>query len=75
MSVSGLWAARLLKKLKANVFLFDDDYEKLTNIGINKCTILNNVNKDTIKKFDCIIVSPSIEKDNPVILLVKQYLM
>lgn len=73
MSVSGIWCAKLVKKLKANIFLFDDNQEKLCNVGIKKATILQKIDEDTITSMDYLIVSPSIEKDNFAIRYAKKH--
>ncbi len=69
LSVSGIWASKLLQKKKANVFLFDDNKEKLSSINLKNCCVLQNVNKEILKQMDFVVVSPSIEKDNVIILL------
>ena len=73
LSVSGVWCTKLLQKQKVNIFLFDDNQEKLINIGIKKCTILSMIDENTIKSMSLIIVSPSIEKENRVIKLANKY--
>ncbi|MCQ2556343.1 MAG: hypothetical protein MJ149_03330, partial [Clostridia bacterium] len=60
LSVSGEWASRLLVKLKANVFLFDDNQETLKSKRIHGCCVLNALNEETIEQFDAVVVSPSI---------------
>lgn len=64
LSVSGEWASKLLLKEKANVFLFDDNEETLNNKRIKGCFVLKQLNENYISQLDCIIVSPSITKDN-----------
>ena len=64
MSVSGEWASKLLRKLKANVFLFDDDLETLNKKKIKNCYVIEELNENLIEQFDFLVVSPSIEKDN-----------
>ncbi len=73
MSVSGVWCAKLLKKVKANIFLFDDNLEKLNSLGLKRCTIIQKYNEEIIKGMDYVIVSPSIEKDNPIIVQANNY--
>ena len=73
VSLSGEWVARLLKKKKSNVFLFDDDVEALNKKKIKNCYILNELNKNLIEQFDFIVVSPSIEKDNVYIQMARQH--
>lgn len=72
LSVSGEWVAKLLVKHKANTFLYDDNQDVLNKIKIKKCYILNKLNENLIEQFDFIVVSPSIEKDNPFLLIAKQ---
>jgi len=64
MSMSGEWVARLLKKQKANVFLYDDNPDVLNKKLIKNCYVLNELNENLIKQFDFLVVSPSIEKEN-----------
>lgn len=71
MSVSGEWAAKLLKKHKANVFLFDDNKEVLNKKRIKNCYVLNELNENLISQFDFIVVSPSIPKDNEFLIIAK----
>jgi len=73
MSVSGVWAARLLQKLKACIFLFDDNTEKLLNCGLKKCTLLQTISENDVKTMDYVILSPSIEKDNIVVKFAEKY--
>ncbi len=72
LSVSGEWASKLLKKKKANVFLYDDNAETLNKKKIKNCYVLNELNENLISQFDFIIVSPSIEKDNKYLLIAKK---
>lgn len=72
MSISGEWASKLLLKLKANVFLYDDNKEKLKTKPITKCYLINELNANLICQFDYIILSPSIEKDNPYVVIARQ---
>lgn len=64
VSVSGEWVAKLLKKLRANVFLFDDNAEILKTKIIKDCYVLNELNENLLSQFDFLVVSPSVEKDN-----------
>ena len=73
MSISGEWAAKLLLKLKASVYLYDDDIEKVKSKGLKNCFIVNSLNESLVAEFDAIIVSPSIEKENSVILWAKKH--
>ena len=72
LSVSGEWVAKLLKKLKANVFLYDDNQEVLSKKKIKQCYILNALNENLISQFDFIVVSPSIEDDNEYLQLARE---
>jgi len=67
MSVSGESVSKLLKKLRANVYLYDDDQERLRAKNIKGCYFVNGLNENLISQFDFIVVSPSIELDNPFI--------
>ena len=72
MSVSGEWVSKLLLKLKANVFLYDDNRQKLKCKNIENCYLVQELNDNLISQFDFIIVSPSIEKDNKFLLSAKR---
>jgi len=72
MSVSGEWAAKLLIKQKANVFLFDDNIDVLNKKKIKNCYVLEELNENLIEQFDFLVVSPSIEKDNKHLLSAKR---
>ncbi len=72
LSVSGEWAAKLLLKKKANVFLFDDNEEVLNKIKIKNCYVLNELNQNLIEQFDFFVVSPSIEKDNKFLKMAEE---
>ncbi len=71
LSSSGEWVSKLLLKEKANVFLFDDDKEVLKNKKIKGCYILTELNENYINELDYVIVSPSIEKTNSNLVLMK----
>lgn len=72
MSSSGEWAAKLLRKLKANVFLYDDNEAVLKNKKIKNCYILNELNENTISQLDFLVISPSIEKDNKYLAIARE---
>ena len=72
LNKSGEWAAKLLVKLKANVFLFDDDLTRLRSRRLKNCFVLQELNENLIEDLDVIIVSPSIEKDNPYLVIAEQ---
>lgn len=72
LSVSGVWVAKLLIKNKANVYLYDDNEEVLKTKKINKCYVLNELNENLISQFDFIVVSPSIEYDNPYLKMARE---
>jgi len=72
LSSSGEWAAKLLKKHKANVFLYDDDENVLNSKKIKNCYILNELNFNYIEQFDFLVVSPSIAEDNKFLQYAKQ---
>ncbi len=71
MSVSGEWAAKLLRKLKAQVFLYDDNEENLRNKNFKSCYVLHELNENLISQFDFIVVSPSIEFENPFLKMAR----
>lgn len=71
MSISGEWVSKLLLKLKANVFLYDDDRQKLKCKNIENCYLVQELNDNLISQFDFIVVSPAIEKDNKYLLSAK----
>lgn len=73
LSVSGEWAAKLLVKKKANVFLFDDNAEVLAKKNIKNCYVLKELNENYISQFDFIVVSPSIDKENTHIKTAEKY--
>ena len=73
LSISGEWVAKLLKREKANVFLFDDNPETLNKKHIKKCYVLNELNENLIQQFDFLVVSPSIEKDNVNLVLAQKH--
>ncbi|MBR2969952.1 MAG: UDP-N-acetylmuramoyl-L-alanine--D-glutamate ligase [Clostridia bacterium] len=67
LSTSGEWAAKLLNKLRANVFLYDDDENKARSFRIPNCYIMSHLDENLIEQMDYIILSPSICMDNPCI--------
>ena len=69
MSVSGEWVAKLLIKHKANVFLFDDDIQVLNKKKIKGCYVLEELNENLLEQFDFLVISPSIPKDNPNLII------
>lgn len=72
LSISGEWVAKLLKKKKANVFLFDDNMEVVRKKKIKNCYVLNELNENLIEQFDFLVVSPSIEKDNQYLTIARK---
>ena len=64
MSISGEWVTKLLIKLKANIFLYDDNEENLRNKNFKGCYVLHELNENLISQFDFVVVSPSIEFEN-----------
>ena len=72
LSVSGEWVAKLLLKLKANVYLYDDKEETLKTKKINKCYVLNELNENLVSQFDFVVVSPSIEYDNQFLKMARE---
>ena len=72
MSLSGEWATKLLLKLKANVFLYDDNWDKLKAKSFKNCFLIQELNENLISQFDFLIVSPSIEKENKYLVIAKK---
>lgn len=72
LSSSGEWATKLLLKLKANVFLYDDNLDKLKTKSFKNCFLIQELNENLISQFDFLIVSPAIEKENKYLLLAKK---
>ena len=72
LSSSGEWATKLLLKLKANIFLYDDNLDKLKTRSFKNCFLIQELNENLISQFDFLIVSPSIEKENKYLLLAKK---
>ncbi len=64
LSSSGEWAAKLLRRCKANVFLYDDNPAVLKSKVIPNCYLVQELNKNLITQFDFLVVSPAIEKNN-----------
>ncbi len=73
MSSSGEWVSKLLLKLKANVYLYDDDCAKLKNRPFQNCFLVNALNETQIIEFDFIVVSPAVEKDNEYLVLARNH--
>lgn len=72
LSISGEWATKLLLKLKANVFLYDDNWDKLKTKSFKNCFIIQELNENLISQFDFLIVSPSIEKENKNLVIARK---
>ena len=70
MSCSGVWASRLLVKYKANVFIYDDNPNKLVG-DYKNCFIVKEIDEKLMSGLDFLVVSPSIQPDNIVIQLAK----
>lgn len=73
LSVSGEWASKLLLKHKANVFLFDDDFARLSSRRLKNCFVVQTLNENFIQNIDLIVVSPAVEKQNPNLLLAAKH--
>lgn len=71
MSLSGKWVSKLLVRLSAKVFIYDDNINKLNTQTNKKTFVVQQINEDLIAHFDLIIVSPSISKDNEIISIAK----
>lgn len=72
LSLSGEWVAKLLLKLKANVFLYDDDSHVLKAKNLSGCYMLEELNENLISQFDFLVVSPGIDSDNQFLQLAKK---
>ena len=48
LSSSGEWATKLLLKLKANVFLYDDNLDKLKTKSFKNCFLIQELNENLI---------------------------
>ncbi len=73
LSSSGESVSKLLKRLHANVFLYDDDEIKARNLHIPNCYVLSDINEDLISQMDYMIVSPSITLDNQYIRMAEAH--
>lgn len=72
VSISGEWASRLLNKLKANVYIYDDDKGRLNKAKIKNAYLIHELNEMLIGQFDFLVVSPSIPLDNPYLMIAKR---
>ena len=72
LSSSGEWAARLLNKKKATVFLFDDDPNAFKNKNFKNCFLVQSLNESLVKQFDFLVVSPSIEFNNQYLAIARE---
>ena len=67
MSRSGVWVTKLLQKKRAKVYIYDDN-----NVQVMKnhkdCYMINNLTEELISSMDMLVVSPSIELDNPYLV-------
>ncbi len=73
LSVSGEWASKLLRKNKANVYLYDDDLDKAKRLALSGCYFVQELNDNLIEQLDGIIVSPSIPLDNPFLVMANEH--
>ncbi len=71
MSSSGEWVSKLLLKYKANVYLYDDNLDRLRNKNISNCYLVNELKDEMLEEMDFLVVSPAIEKDNKYLELAK----
>lgn len=69
VSISGEWVANLLNKLKVNVYIFDDNEEKLRNAKLKNVYLVYDLNEQLISQFDFLILSPAITLNNPYVKL------
>ncbi len=65
MSVSGEWAAKLLNKKGANVYVYDDDISVLKSKSLINCFLVQKIDNEIAFKLDFVVVSPGITLDNP----------
>ncbi len=72
-SVSGEWAAKLLLREKAIVYLYDDNQDNLKKLRLPNAYILYEINENLIEQFDYIVVSPSIPPNNQFLVWAKKY--
>ena len=72
LSVSGEWAVKLLNKLGANVYVYDDNKEVYKNKNLTNCFLIQTFDENTAKGLDFVVVSPSIENDNPILKLIEK---
>lgn len=56
--ISGQGAYTTLKEFGANVFIYDEDIKKISNVEAVK---INKLTKKIIKDMDCIILSPTVQ--------------
>lgn len=73
LSLSGESVSKLLVKLKANVFLYDDNIESLKAKHFANCFLIQELNENLISQFDYIVISPSIEKDNKFLQIARNH--
>ncbi len=69
VSISGEWVAKLLNKLKANVYIYDDDQTKLNSVSFKNSYVVYDLNEELLSQFDFLVVSPAIPLDNPYVKL------
>ena len=72
MSMSGEWAVKLLNKLGANIYVFDDKNEILKTKNLVNCFLVQNIDVQIAENFNYAVVSPSIEKDNVNLKILEQ---
>ena len=69
--ISGKGAYETLERLNANIFVFDDDINKLKEeININ---FIKKLTKKLLKDMDLIIISPNIKLSKKYLKVIKKY--
>ena len=72
MSQSGIWVTKLLKKKHAKVYIYDDNRDQVRK-NYRDCYLVENLTEDLISSMDMLVVSPSIELDNPNLNLAREH--
>ncbi len=72
MSLSGVWAMKLLIKKHAKVYVYDDNFNSITKSEFKKCYLLDKLNENIIADFDMIVVSPGVQSDNPNLIIAQK---
>lgn len=73
MSLSGEWAVKLLNKLGANIYVYDDNPDQIKGKTLTNCFLVRTIDNYLALKLDFVIVSPSISLDNPSLRFLQSY--